>query len=93
MVGIHMAPMQKVDLSLLWYHQVNLIGTYVHGMDTWNGQRKHTYEWVMELFRENKLPVEELITHRFPYGDYKEAIRVATSKGQEKAIKVTLENE
>ena len=91
MVGIHMAPMQKVDLSLLWYHQVNLIGTYVHGMDTWNGQRKHTYEWVMDLFGENKLPVEDLITHRFPYDEYKEAIRVATSKGKEKAIKVTLE--
>jgi len=91
MVGIHMAPMQKVDLSLVWYHQVDLIGTYVHGMDTWNGQRKHTYEWVMDLLKENKLPVEDLITHRFPYGDYKEAIRVASSKGTEKAIKVVLE--
>ena len=60
-------------------------------MDTWNGQRKHTYEWVMDLFGENKLPVEDLITHRFPYDEYKEAIRVATSKGKEKAIKVTLE--
>jgi threonine dehydrogenase-like Zn-dependent dehydrogenase len=92
MVGIHMAPMKKVDLSLLWYHQVDLIGTYVHGMDTWNGQRKHTYEWVLELFRENKLPVEDLITHRFPSKDYKEAIRVASSKGKEKAIKVILEH-
>jgi len=92
MVGIHMAPMRKVDLSLVWYHQVNLIGTYVHGMDIWNGQRKHTYEWVMDLLKENKLPVDDLITHRFPYSDYKEAIRVATSKGSEKAIKVILED-
>jgi threonine dehydrogenase-like Zn-dependent dehydrogenase len=91
MVGIHMAPMQKVDLSLVWYHQVNLIGTYVHGIDTWNGQRRHTYEWVMDLLQEDKLPVEDLITHRFPYSDYKEAIRVATAKGKEKAIKVILE--
>jgi threonine dehydrogenase-like Zn-dependent dehydrogenase len=93
MVGLHMKPMQKVDLSLVWYHQVNLTGAYVHGQDTWNGQRKHTYEWVMDLFRENKLPVESLITHRFPYSDYKEAIRVAMSKGKEKAIKVLLERE
>jgi threonine dehydrogenase-like Zn-dependent dehydrogenase len=93
LVGIHMAPMQKVDLTLLWYSQVNLIGAYVHGMDTWNGQRKHTYEWVMDLFRENKMPVEDLITHRFPYRDYKEAIRVAMSKSKEKSIKVTLEKE
>jgi threonine dehydrogenase-like Zn-dependent dehydrogenase len=48
---------------------------------------------VIDLFRENKLPVEALITHRFPYGDYEEAIRVATSKGREKAIKVIFENE
>jgi threonine dehydrogenase-like Zn-dependent dehydrogenase len=93
MVGLHLEPMQKVDLSLVWYHQVNLTGAYVHGKDSWNGQRKHTYEWVLDLFREKKLPVESLITHRFPYSDYKEAIRVAMSKGGEKAIKVMLERE
>jgi threonine dehydrogenase-like Zn-dependent dehydrogenase len=92
-VGLHMKPMKKVDLSLVWYHQVDLIGAYVHGMDTWKGQRKHTYEWVLDLFREKKLPVESLITHRFPYSDYEEAIRVATSKGEEKAIKVVFERE
>jgi threonine dehydrogenase-like Zn-dependent dehydrogenase len=88
-----MKPMKKVDLSLVWYHQVDLIGAYVHGMDTWNGQRKHTYEWVMDLFQEEMLPVERLITHRYPFSDYKEAIRVAMSKGQEKAIKVMFERE
>lgn len=93
MVGLHMQPMKNVDLSLVWYHQVNLIGAYVHGMDTWKGQRKHTYEWVIDLFQEGKLPIEGLITHRFPYRDYKEAIRVATSKGEEKAIKVMFESE
>lgn len=93
MVGLHMKPMKKLDLSLVWYHQVDLIGTYAHGMDTWNGQRKHSYEWVMDLLGEGKLPIEGLITHRFPYRDYKEAIRVATSKGEEKAIKVVLERE
>jgi threonine dehydrogenase-like Zn-dependent dehydrogenase len=91
MVGLHMKPMKKVDLSLVWYHQVDLIGAYAHGMDTWNGQRKHTYEWVVDLFRKDKLPVERLVTHRFPFRDYKEAIRVATSKGDEKAIKVIFE--
>jgi len=93
MVGLHMKPMKKVDLSLVWYHQVNLIGTYVHGMDTWNGQRKHTYEWTIELFRDGRLPIGDMITHRFPYSEYKEAIRVATSKGEEKAIKVVFVRE
>jgi threonine dehydrogenase-like Zn-dependent dehydrogenase len=93
LVGLHMKPMKKLDLSLVWYHQVNLIGSYVHGMDTWNGQRRHTYQWVIDLLRDGKLPVEALVTHRFPYSDYKEAIRVAMSKGEHKAIKVLLQRE
>ncbi|HEX8993125.1 MAG TPA: alcohol dehydrogenase catalytic domain-containing protein, partial [Anaerolineales bacterium] len=27
MVGSHLAPMPRIDLTLVWYHQINLIGT------------------------------------------------------------------
>lgn len=91
MVGAHLAPMPKVDLTPIWYHHVNLMGTYGHGMDEWNGVRKHTYERVFDNFRNGKFDVAGLITHRFPLKDYKEAIRVATSKGKEKAIKVVFD--
>ncbi len=93
MVGAHMAPMSRVDLTPIWYHHVRLVGTYGHGMNEWNGTRKHTYEWVFDLFRAGRFEIEGLITHRFPLQDYKEAIRVATSKGKEKAIKVIFEHE
>ncbi len=93
MIGAHMAPMPKVDLTPIWYHHVNLVGTYGHGMNNWNGVHKHTYEWVFDLFRQDKLEINGLITHRFPLRDYKEAIRVATAKGRERAIKVILVND
>lgn len=88
MVGSHMAPMPKIDLTPVWYHQIKLVGTYGHGMDQRNGIREHTYEWVFSQFRAGKFDIQGLITHRYPLEDYKEAIRVATSKGKEKAIKV-----
>jgi threonine dehydrogenase-like Zn-dependent dehydrogenase len=91
MIGGHFAPMPKVDLSPVWYHHVNLVGTYGHGMNERDGVRKHTYEWVYDNFKAGKFDVNDLITHRFPYKDYKEAIRVATAKGKEKAIKVMFE--
>ncbi len=91
MIGAHMAPMPSVDLTLIWYHQVNLVGTYHHGYNTWNGERKHTYEWVFTFFRQGKLPIDGLITHRFPFSEYRRAFQVATSKGQEKAIKIMLQ--
>lgn len=93
MVGAHMAPMPKVDLTPIWFHHVNLVGTYGHGRNKWNGENKHTYEWVFEKFNQNKFDIDGLITHRFPMKDYKQAIRVATSKGREKAIKVMFEHE
>ncbi len=93
MVGAHMAPMPRVDLTPIWYHHINLVGTYGHGMNTWDGTRKHTYEWVFDLFRQGKLDIQGLITHRFPLSAYKEAIRVAMTKGRTKAIKVVLVND
>jgi len=93
MVGAHMAPMPRVDLTPVWYHHVNLVGTYGHGMNTWGGVTKHTFEWVYDFFEAGKFDIDGLITHRFPMADYKEAIRAATSKGKEKSIKVMFQHE
>ena len=92
MVGTHFAPMPKVDLSPVWYHHVNLIGTYGHGMNDWNGTRKHTFEWVFDHYSNGVFDdVESLITHRFPISDYRRAIKTAMSKAKEKSIKVMFE--
>jgi threonine dehydrogenase-like Zn-dependent dehydrogenase len=91
MVGLHLAPMRKVDLTLIPYHRINLVGAYLHGMDERDGVRKHSYEYVYDLFGRDALPIEALITHRFPYSDYREAIRVASARGKERAIKVMLQ--
>ncbi len=93
MVGAHMAPMPRIDLTPLWYHQVALVGVYAHGVDEWQGRRQHTYDWVYELFAEEKLPVQGLITHRFPLEAYREAIRVAMDKRGHRSIKVVFEME
>jgi L-iditol 2-dehydrogenase len=90
-IGLHMSPMKKIDLSLVWYSHVNLIGSYMHGHSEWNGQHLHDYDRVIDIYRQGKFDIEGLITHRFPKQDYKEAIRVATNKGKEKAIKVMFE--
>ncbi|HET9588310.1 MAG TPA: zinc-binding dehydrogenase [Anaerolineales bacterium] len=91
-VGLHMSPMKKVDLTLVWYSHIDLIGSFMHGHSEWNGQRKHDYERVIDFYRQGKFDIDGLITHRFPATDYKEAIRVATDKKKEKAIKVAFEH-
>jgi threonine dehydrogenase-like Zn-dependent dehydrogenase len=92
MIGSHMAPMSKIDLTPVWYHQVDLVGTYGHGMNVQAGIRKHTYEWVFDQFRAGKFTTDGLITHRFPLKDYRLAISTAGAKKKSQAIKVLLEN-
>lgn len=91
-VGLHMSPMKNIDLTLVWYSHIDLIGSFMHGHSEWNGQRKHDYERVIDLYRQGKFDIAGLITHRFPPKDYKEAIRVASDKRKEKAVKVAFEH-
>jgi threonine dehydrogenase-like Zn-dependent dehydrogenase len=91
-VGLHMSPMKNIDLTLVWYSHIDLIGSFMHGHSEWNGERKHDYERVIEFYRQGKFDIDGLITHRFPSKDYKEAIRVAADKGKEKAVKVVFEH-
>lgn len=93
MVGSHMSPMPKIDLTPVWYHQVSLVGTYGHGQNEWNGVRKHTFEWVFDHFNQGKFDIEGLVTHRFPISDYKSAIHMANSSKKNKVIKVQFMHE
>ena len=79
MVGIKFAPL-KVDL----------IGTYAHGAELWQGQPRHTYDIVIDLLRAGKLEAEALVTHRFPLEQWQKAIRTAQDKSTG-AIKVAFD--
>ena len=53
---------------------------------------KYNSERVIDFYRQGEFDITGLIIHRFPPKDYKEAIRVASHKGKEKAIKVVFEH-
>jgi threonine dehydrogenase-like Zn-dependent dehydrogenase len=78
----------KVDLNPVWYQEVTLIGSQGHGVDDFQGKRMHTYDRVVEWLRVGKLKDEGIITHRFPFAEYKRAVQTAFSKERHKTIKV-----
>lgn len=90
MVGIDLAPM-KIDLNPIWHQEVDLIGSKGFGADEWRGERKPTFEWVVQLIREGSFCYEGLITHRFPLRAYKRAIGTSLSKTDAKPIKVVFD--
>jgi threonine dehydrogenase-like Zn-dependent dehydrogenase len=79
-----------VDLTPIWYQEVNLVGLLAHGMEEWGGARRSTYDLTVELLQAGRLSAAGMITHRFPLTRWREAVRTAASK-RTGAIKVVLE--
>jgi len=89
LVGVNLRRL-KVDLTPIWHQQVDLIGTIVHGRETWQGEQLSTFELVARWLQQGKLGGEGLPTHRFPLSRWKEAVRTAVDK-RSGAVRVMIE--
>ena len=89
LTGVSLKPMH-VDLTPVWYQEVNLIGLYAHGMEVLDQVRRSTFDLTSDLLLTKKLSVEGLITHRFPLENWQTAVRAAKDKSTG-AVKVVLD--
>lgn len=89
LVGISLTRMH-VDLTPVWSQEVELIGTYSHGMETVEGRRQSTYDLIVEALQQGTMTTEGFVTHRFPLERWREAVHTARDK-RSGAIKVVLD--
>jgi len=87
-VGSTFAPL-TVDLTPNFYQEVDLLGSLTFGIEQLPGGRRHTFDLVIELLQAGRLTAEGIITHRFPFERYRQAIKTAIDKRQ-RSIKVSL---
>lgn len=91
LVGISLRAM-NVDLTPTWYQEVSLIGSHTFGVETWRGEKVHTFDLVMEMMEEGIINLEGLITHRYRFDQHRQAIETAEDKTSG-AIKVMIQYE
>ena len=89
MVGLALESL-RLDLTPVWYQEVDLIGSLTFGLERWDERRAHTFDLVIELMQEGALRHEGLITHRFPLAQLRRAVAAAQDR-RSGAIKVTLD--
>lgn len=90
-VDLHL---MHIDLTPVWYQEINLIGSVAHGMETWptgTHERCSTFAIAAELIETGQIHPEKLITHRFALNNYQHALATATGKSQSRAIKVVFD--
>jgi threonine dehydrogenase-like Zn-dependent dehydrogenase len=88
LVGISLNPL-SLDTTPVWFQEVDLVGAKTFGMEALNGRTLHTFDLVIEQLREGALSASGLITHRFPFLQYRRAVATASNK-RSGSIKVTL---
>src|SRR5262249_49471331 len=90
LVGVNLH-MMHIDVTPIWYQEMNLRGSLSHGRETWPlGTSAHTstFSVVAELMQQKRIQPEQFITHRFALNRYKEALLAAQHKKRSQAIKV-----
>ncbi|MBI3732067.1 MAG: alcohol dehydrogenase catalytic domain-containing protein [Chloroflexi bacterium] len=89
LVGVELKPM-TIDLTPVWYQEVDLIGIIGHGREQWEGEAIDTFALVVKWLREGKLNFDGYLSARFPLADYRKALAYAADK-RNGVIKVVLE--
>lgn len=90
LIGVTLKPM-TLDLTPVWYNEVNLIGSVSHGCSIYNGERVGDYDLAIRWMLEGKLVTDGFITHRYRLEDYRKAILAAINKGVTRSVKVVFE--
>ena len=90
LVGVNLHRM-RLDVTPIWYQEVDLIGAVGHDVVTWEGETLSTFELAMRWMQMGKLDCDKLLTHRFPLDDYREAFLTATDKQACRSIKVAFD--
>ncbi|MCB9642128.1 MAG: alcohol dehydrogenase catalytic domain-containing protein [Myxococcales bacterium] len=68
------------DLSPVWHQEVEIIGSFAHGRENWEGESLETFDLVARWILEGKISTQGLITHRFPLEQWKQAIQTSVDK-------------
>jgi threonine dehydrogenase-like Zn-dependent dehydrogenase len=92
LVGAALRPM-TLDLTPVWYQEVDIRGMRSHGMEEWEGVKLPSYERVAAWVRARRMRIEGIVTHRFPLERYREALTLAAArdKGRSWSLKVVFE--
>jgi threonine dehydrogenase-like Zn-dependent dehydrogenase len=78
----------KLDVTPIWYQEVDLIGAVGHDAVTWEEESLSTFELAMRWMQTGDLDCEGLLTHTFPLDAYRQAFSTAADKRRSHSIKV-----
>lgn len=90
LVGVHLHKM-TLDLTPVWYQEVDLLGAVGHDVVTWRGAAISTFGLAMQWLLTGQVATDRLLTHVFALEAYREAFATAVDKRRHRSIKVAFD--
>lgn len=81
---------KRFEWTPLYFKELHVIGSNAFGIEEVRGVRKHAFEHYFDFVRDG-LDLTSMITHRFPFRDWKRAISTIARRRKTGAVKVLLE--
>jgi threonine dehydrogenase-like Zn-dependent dehydrogenase len=73
--------LSRLDWTLVWTRELRIAGSFTYGRERALPGRPHTFDVVLRLLAEHpELPVVDLVSHRYPLAEWREAIRTSLSR-------------
>lgn len=90
LAGLAAVP-KGVDWTSVWLKELRVLGTYVYGIEEFQGVRCRTFDLALELMRQNKVILAPMVTHKFALKDYGSALSTVNNRGKARAVKAAFE--
>jgi threonine dehydrogenase-like Zn-dependent dehydrogenase len=85
------SPPERFEWSLLFWKEINLVGSLSYGMEEVRGERRHAFEVAFEMMDQKKLRLEEIPVQTYRLADYREALRDLLHKGNSQLVKAAID--
>jgi threonine dehydrogenase-like Zn-dependent dehydrogenase len=78
----------RFEWTPLYFKEIAILGSNAYGLETVGNKRAHAIVHFLELVREGRLPLCDLVTHRYPLERYGDAFLASYDKKRSGALKV-----
>lgn len=85
------SPSKRFEWSLLYWKEIQLLGSVSFGMETVRGRRRHAIEILLEMMEGEKLRLDLFRVQTFRLADYRNALRSLLGKSQGRTVKVAFD--
>jgi threonine dehydrogenase-like Zn-dependent dehydrogenase len=81
----------RFEWTPLYFKEIALVGSNAFGLENFEGRSLHAMEIYLLLLAQKRVDMAQLITHRFPLDQYRDAFIVGREKQRHRTVKVVFD--